>query len=62
MFRIEHGRIVSGRKFPGRCLKTETSLAFLRNKKAGKGGGKWERWGPEYEEGFLRLDQGGPCK
>ena len=51
MFRIEHGRIVSGRKFPGRCLKTETSLAFLGNKKTGKGGwvvvGKWERRGPE---------------
>ena len=54
MFRIEHGKIGSGRKFPGRCLKTETSLAFLRNKKAGKGGwvvvGKGERWGPETRE------------
>ena len=48
------GKIGSGRKFPGRCLKTETSLAFLRNKKAGKGGwvvvGKGERWGPETRE------------
>ena len=54
MFRIEHGKIGSGKKFPSRCLKTETSLAFLRNKKAGKGGGvvvgKGERRVPEARE------------